>query len=96
MSERKNLEESIAALQDSLDDGMAFRAGPHTRRVVDAACRHLETLPKPVWRVTATLPPGDGRPAAPYETTDRDVALDFARGYLDQGMLWVSVKPVRL
>jgi hypothetical protein len=54
MSERVKLEESIAELQDSIDDGMSFRAGPHTRRVVDAARKHLETLPKTrtEWRVS--------------------------------------------
>lgn len=61
--------------------------------VCDAARKHLETLPKPVWRVTGWLPASTNR-AAPYETTSRKEALDFARGYLEQGMVHVSVYQV--
>lgn len=62
------------------------------RTLRNAARKHLETLPKPVWRVTGTLYGGGA--AAAYETSSRKEALDFARSYLDGGIYLVSVRQV--
>lgn len=58
--------------------------------LASAAERYLETMPKPTWLVTYTLP--GGRRGAPYRTEDHGEALDIARQFLSQNNTDVSVR----
>lgn len=69
---------------------------PNTDRfkiVLAAAHRHLETLPKPVWRVTYTLRL-DNRRGAPFDSDSHEAALNFARSVLAEEHTDVSVRRV--
>lgn len=93
MSEREKIEAALKFYAD--DNSWPASRYPQIAALRDAARKHLETLPKPMWRVTGWLNHnGLGQQAAPFETGDHTTALDFARNYLAIGYIHVSVTQV--
>lgn len=63
--------------------------GPRLAAVLDAARKHLDTLPKPAWCVTGERPHGGG--PASIKRDAKDEALAAARNWLEYGYTNVSV-----
>lgn len=91
MTEREKLEQALAFFADR----PAWPGPDNLTPVLLAAQKYLDTLPKPVWRVTGSLQGSQGAIAAtPHETSNHEEALDFARSYLAVGYFAISVTQV--
>lgn len=105
MSERANLEAGLEHVENyfaAWPAGQLVRVGLHPDNlpgknygpkmgaVLDAARKHLDTLPKPAWRITGTRP--DGSQAYRITRETKDEALRAATMWLSNGYTDVSVK----